>query len=146
MCVQLSSPAHLILDTFAAISDSAPARYQPIQSVRLIDTNASEDGRATAWTGAVAANQTLDVNILALPSIPAGVESVVVRITANSPSAVGEMAVFPCGAPISTTSLAYTTDTTNTNLAISGLTDGRLCVRATTRARVVVDLMGLWVR
>jgi MYXO-CTERM domain-containing protein len=76
--------------------------------------------------------------------MPVNTGAVMVNVTAVDGSADGFVTVFPCGAEADTSSLNFPAGRAVGALALSTLGGGALCVRSSTRAHLIVDLLGAW--
>jgi hypothetical protein len=129
VCVQASSAAHLVVDLTGALP--ATASYRPNAPARLLDTRSRA---AAPPAGPVSV------------ALPAGAAAAALTVTVTRPVAGGWLVVHPCGAPAplaSNLNFRAGQDVANTVLAKSGQ-DGRVCVRSSAPAHIVVDLAGTW--
>jgi hypothetical protein len=126
ICVRPSTEAHLVVD----ISGYVPAGrgYRPVPPRRLLDSRT--DGPASRRTFSVA--------------LPAGVTAAALTATVTQPAAPGFLMVWPCESrrPLAAT-LSFTAGQTVANMTVAKAgADGRVCLRPSTAAHVVVDLVG----
>jgi spore germination protein YaaH len=129
VCVRSSAPAHVIVDGSGYFPAGSPYRAQA--PARLRDTRTGAKPAAGSTT-AIAA--------------PAGIAAAALSIAVTEPSAAGWLTVFPCGtATGGTSTMNYAAGQTIAGSAIARPgADGRVCIRTSSAAHFVVDLMGVF--
>ncbi|MCE9623434.1 MAG: hypothetical protein K8R99_13930 [Actinomycetia bacterium] len=113
---------------------------------RLLDTRAggsTVDG-AHQGVGQVAANTTYALPVTNRAGVPAGAASVVLNVTAVSPSAGGFITAFPCGQPVPNASnLNFAAGTTIPNLVVARVGAGdQVCFFSSATTDLLVDVSG----
>ena len=113
-----------------------PARYSPLNPVRLIDTRNGIGTSAQQVVGGC----TLVVD----PAMDASVTAVAVNLTSVSPAATGYLTAYPCGVERPVASVVQAT----AQRTIAGATvvplgaDGTFCVYTSAATHLLVDLFG----
>jgi hypothetical protein len=76
--------------------------------------------------------------------VPAGATAAALNLTVTNPAAAGYLVAYPCGGAMPVASnVNFAARTTAANLAVVRLpADGKVCLTASTRADVIVDLAG----
>jgi hypothetical protein len=75
--------------------------------------------------------------------VPSDTQAVRATVTVTAPAAAGYLTVWPCGSGVPATSiLNFDAGQTVANSTLVGLGSGRLCLRASTKAQVLVDITG----
>ncbi len=126
ICVRPSTHAHLIVDLAGYVP--AGKSYTPVAPQRLLDSR--RDGSV--------AHRTFEV------ALPPGATGAALTATVTQPVARGYLTVWPCGGerPLAST-LNFTAGQTVANMAlVTAGPDGRVCLRPSTAAHLVVDLVG----
>lgn len=128
VCVYTSATAHVVVDAVGYFPAGSP--FAPQSPVRLTDTRAGTKPAA----GEVVA-----------VTVPAGAASAL-SIAVTQPSAKGWLTVYPCGSPVpntSTINFAAGQTIAGSALAKPG-PGGRVCLRSSAPAHLIVDLMGVF--
>ncbi len=143
LCVWSSEPVELIVDVTGYLVPDAALAYQPVAPARLLDTRA-DDG---LYRGRLGAGQVVELPIEGLAGAPAAVRAAVVNLTVVDTDERGFLTAFPCGGEVPpTSSLNYAAARgAAAGLTLSALGDGALCVWASSRVHLIVDLLGVWV-
>ena len=131
-CVRTLADTDVIVDVSGAYTPAADgARFAPTVPTRLLDTRTA---------GTMAAGH---VAVVRLPSAAA---AVVVNLTATNADTAGYLTAFRCGDPAPLASnVNYGPGETVANLAVvPAAADGTVCVLASSRTDVVVDLLGTY--
>ncbi len=126
VCVFSSARSHVIVDYFGY----APlgSRFAASSPQRLLDTRSGAPVQAGGERAI---------------TVPRGASTVVLNLTAVSPERPGHLVVAACGAAAPTSALNYTGGQIVANLAIAEPgRDGRLCIRTTSTAHILVDITG----
>jgi hypothetical protein len=133
VCVFTYATAHVLVDLLGWIT--AAGGYTGVAPVRALDTRSANAGLAAGGTAVVH---------LAAVGVPAGVDAVVVNLTAVTPSGPGYLSVAPCpGAAGPVSSVNYRTGQTVADLAVTPVAaDGTICVQSYAAGHVLVDVMG----
>ncbi|MGD9999842.1 MAG: SpoIID/LytB domain-containing protein [Ilumatobacteraceae bacterium] len=117
-------------------SDGAPARFQPIVPVRLIDTR---DG-----TGTDARPLATGCTLVVRPTVPPGTTAVAINIVTVDPRAQGFITAYPCDVGRTYTSVVQS----QVGHIVSGSAivpiggDGTFCVFSNVTTEVVIDMTG----
>ncbi|MFD9123719.1 hypothetical protein [Kitasatospora sp. NPDC059571] len=130
----------------AVPADGTGAAFTPLQPTRLLDTRS---GLGRSGTAPVAGGQTVDLQVTGRGGVPAaGAESVVLNITATTPTAVGYLTAWPTGVARPTaSSLNWAAGRTVPNLVTVPVgADGRvsLYVGSPGSAHLVADVLGYY--
>jgi hypothetical protein len=147
LCFLSSQAAHVVVDVTGYLVPDGELSYQAIAPVRLLDTRSA----TSLYAGRLGARQVLELPIQGLPGMPADVRAVVANITSISPGSRGFVTAYPCGMSVpGTSSLNFDTDAPAAALTVSATGDGAtgsggLCVFASARTNLVVDVLGVWV-
>ena len=138
LCVYLSAEAHLVVDLWGWLGGADGARIVPASATRLADSRTGEGG----WGAAFAAGETRS---FAVAQLAGGVHSAMVDVVAVDAEGSGFLTLFACGrGQPSTSSLNFSAARPAMNLVTVPLGDGgRICVYASARTNVVVDLLGV---
>src|SRR5262249_27126003 len=132
LCVRTFADTDVIVDVSGAYTPAARgARFSPVEPTRLLDTRAG----AALVPGQVA--------VVPLPSD--GVAAAV-NLTATNGSAGGFVTAFRCGDAVPLASnVNYGANETVANLAVvPAAADHTMCVAASSRVDVIVDLSGIY--
>jgi hypothetical protein len=142
VCVVSTQAIGLIVDVNGYLVPAGELSYQALSPVRVLDTRAP----AGLYTGRVGERQILDIPLSRASGMPADVRATVVNLTVTDASARGFLTVFPCGEAVpGTSSLNFEPDVATSALAFGATGGGSLCVFASGRAHVLVDVLGVWV-
>jgi MYXO-CTERM domain-containing protein len=140
LCLTSSTDLDVVVDVTGALTPDGPLSYVALHPTRVLDTRLD----TSPYTHRVAGGQVLSLNLQGLPGMPVNTGAVMVNVTAVDGSADGFVTVFPCGAEADTSSLNFPAGRAVGALALSTLGGGALCVRSSTRAHLIVDLLGAW--
>jgi hypothetical protein len=148
VCFFSNQPADLIVDVTGYLMPEGELSYQAMFATRLLDTRTP----GTRYGGRLGVHQVIELPIQSIPGMPAEVLGVVANLVSISPGSRGYLSAFPCGAPIpGTSSLNFDSDDPAASLVVSSVGTGAsggpgsLCIFASARTDLVVDLMGVWV-
>lgn len=141
LCLLSNVEAHVIVDVTGFLTPSSALSYTALAPQRLLDTRQT----TSLYTGRLGARQIVELPIQRMPGMPASAVAVVANLTAVSASGGGFVTAFPCGAPVpGTSSLNFPADTAVGGLTVSPLGAGSLCVFASERTHLIVDVLGVW--
>ncbi len=141
LCLTASTDVDVIVDVTGHLTPTAPLSFYALFPQRLLDTRAT----TTAYTGRVAAGQVLELPIQRLPGMPASVGAVVANLTVTAGEAAGYVTAFPCGSRVPEASAVnFPAGGTVAGLTVTAVGAGSLCVLSSTRAHLIVDLVGAW--
>jgi len=143
LCFWSKSPVDLVVDIAGYFVPDGELSYQPVHAVRLLDTRQV----GARYEGRPAPRQLIELPIQSLPGAPAGIQSVVVNLTATGSDPAGFVTMFPCGfdAPV-TSSLNFGSERGSVGtVGVTSIGDGSLCMQTHNRTHLVVDLLGVWV-
>lgn len=142
LCLRALVDTDVVVDLSAHLAPSGALAYRALAPQRILDTR----GATTPYTGRLAARQVIELAIQSLPGAPANVGAAVMNVTAVGASAPGFLSVFPCGGAVpASSSLNFVAETARSTLVTAGVGDGAVCVFASERTQLVVDLFGVWV-
>ena len=147
VCFFASTDIDLLVDVVGYTSDAASNKFTPSAPFRFTDTrdgyrtevNAGQNGAA------LAAGQTLVVQIAGVRGVPANAKAISANLTAVDSANAGYIAAFPCGAVPSTSNVNYEAAAAIANAAQLPLSaDGSICIYTTASAQVIIDVNGWW--
>ncbi len=142
VCAVSSVATHLLVDVFGTFAPTGGLSWQAALPVRLVDTR-NPTGR---WTGKAEAGVPLRLAFRDMPGFSELATGVTLGVTVTSPRADGYLALGPCGTPVSTSNLNFRENQTVANAVWMGLDDeGALCLTASARTHVLIDLTGIFV-
>jgi len=130
-----------VVDVVGYFRTTAATRLQPTSPFRALDTRNGTGGRL----GQIGANSSYDVTVRGVGGVPASAESVVVNVTAVSPTTGSWLTVWPSGeARPNASSLNYVAGLVVPNLVIAKIgTNGKISVyNANGAVHVIVDILG----
>jgi len=143
LCLWPSVDVHLIVDVGGFVSAAGPLRYRPLAPVRLLDTREP----TSLYAGRLGARQVIELPIADLPGMPPDVWGVVANLRSVGAREPGFLNVFPCRPTMpNTSSLNFGGD----GAPVAALTaravgtDGTLCVYASVRTHLIVDVLGVF--
>ncbi len=142
LCLWSKEEVDVVVDVNGYVSPTGPLSYQPIVPTRLLDTREEN----TFYKNRLAARQVIQVPIQELIGMPEGVWSAAVNLTAVGASNPGFLSAFPCGGSVpETSSLNFPPQDAVASLSVSRVgMNGNLCIFASSRAHVIVDIVGVW--
>ncbi len=131
VCVRLSTATHVIVDMTGAMPDGAG--YSSLSPQRLRDTRIVPGSPAAAGSDVVVA-------------APRGAAAVAVNLTVTGSSAGGWVLAYPCGSAVpNSSSVNFGPGQTVANGALVRVGEGgKVCVRGSTSAHVIVDVSGVF--
>ena len=137
LCVQLSeSDAHVIVDVNGWLGGDQGIQYGA-GTKRIADSRSGLGG----WSGTFAPGQTRE--LIPGPDLPFGSRVAALGITSTQSSGAGFIKVQPCGDQAEVSNLNFVRGIDITNLTVVPLPDdGRICVTASERTHIVVDVFG----
>lgn len=142
MCLTSNVDVDAVIDVTGYLTPAASLSYVPLFPQRILDTRATP-GR---YVGRVAARQVLELPIQRLAGMPAAVGAVVANLTVVDADSAGFVTAYPCGTPAPEAStLNFAPGRAVGGLTVSAVGTGSLCLFASARAHVLVDVLGVWV-
>ncbi len=139
ICFVSNVATNLIVDLSGSFSPTGSPLTTVVPS-RFLDTRFGVGG----WIGRLGAGQTVDFALAGTAGIPSGTAAVVLNVTVTGAAAAGFLTVYPCD--------QTRPDASNLNfipgraiangVTVKLATNGRLCVYASSRSDVLVDLAG----
>jgi|JI10StandDraft_1071094.scaffolds.fasta_scaffold22125_6 uncharacterized protein (DUF1501 family) len=132
---------HCVVDVVGYFRTAAGNRLAPVSPFRALDTRNGTGGR----TGAIGANSSYDVTVRGVGGVPANADSVVVNVTAVSPTVNSWATVWPTGETRpNASSLNYVANQTVPNLVIAKIgANGKISIyNYLGAAHFVVDILG----
>jgi hypothetical protein len=142
LCVVSTQSVGLVVDVNGYLVPAGELSYQALSPVRVLDTRAP----AGLYTGRVGERQILELPLSRAAGMPPDPRAATVNLTVTDASARGFLTVFPCGEAVPATSnLNFEPGGATSALAFGATGGGSMCVFASGRAHVIVDLLGVWV-
>ncbi len=140
VCAMASTDVHLVVDLLGYFT--ADSTFQPMDPARIADTRPGT--AAPGSKGMIAGGGTLRVKVVGTADLAADAVAAAVNVTVTQPATSGFLTLFPCSQPRPLASTVnFTKGQTVANAAITDLgADGWICVYASTKAHVVVDVTG----
>ena len=124
----------------APSSPSSESGFQAIAPTRVLDTRIVSSAGRSGKTGA-GHTVTIDLD----EHLPDDAEAAVLNVTAVDPCSDGYLTVFACGTQPGTSNVNYVASRTTAGMAITTLTDTRVCIFSSAMTDLVVDLVGVFV-
>ena len=106
----------------------------PLAPQRVLDTR----GLTIAEGGKVGTGRTVAIDLD--QTVPADTQAVALSVTAADPCRSGYLTVFPCGTRPITSTVNYVAGRTTAGMAISVMTDRKVCVYASTPTDLIIDV------
>jgi hypothetical protein len=144
LCLASLREVHAIVDVSGFIGPDGALEYQPITPRRLLDTRSA----TSLWVGRLGASQVVRLPIHDLPGMPADVWAVTANLVSTSQDRPGFLTAYPCGGAVPNTSSLNFPPTLDAVAAVTVMpvsAEGELCVFASGRTHLIVDLLGVWV-
>jgi hypothetical protein len=135
-CLFNSASTHLVVDVTGWYGPGT-GRFAAVTPSRVVDTRQSG--------GALKANGVLTVPLAGQGGVPgSGVTAVALNVTATNAEHAGYLTVYPCGTtpPLASTVNVAAGGTAASAAAVGLAGDGSVCIYASTRTDVVVDVDG----
>ncbi|MEZ4410033.1 MAG: MYXO-CTERM sorting domain-containing protein [Polyangiales bacterium] len=141
LCLRSNVAVDAVVDVTGFLTTTSALTYTALTPQRLLDTR---DARSL-YAGRLGARQVVTIPIQRSPGMPADVAAAVVNLTAVGSDAPGFMTAFPCGTEVpGTSSVNFPAGGAAGALSVSTLGSGSLCVFASARAHLIVDVLGVW--
>ncbi len=145
VCLFSSTGTDLLVDVIGYMNPVPEVESLPA-SHRMLDTRptgTTTDGQYMG-VGRITAGTTYELPIAGRDAVPSGVMSVVLNVTAVSPSGGGFISVFPCGqTQPNASNLNFSAGEVIPNLVIAGVgTGGRVCFFTSVDTDLLVDVSG----
>jgi hypothetical protein len=139
ICFRSTVATNLIVDLSGAFGPGG-SRLTTVVPTRFLDTRFGTGG----WLGRAGVEQTLDVTVGSTSGIPSRATAAVLNVTVAGATSAGFLTVFPCDQPVPNASnVNFVAGTAVANaVTVKLAADGSLCVYASSRADVLVDLAG----
>lgn len=134
---------HAVLDVIGFFSPEGRLEYQPLTPTRLVDTR-----NGTYFENRLGAHQTIELPLGDAPGMPDNGWAAVLNVATLQSDGDGHLTVFACerGTAPGTSAHNFSSDVRAT-LVTTDLGDSRrACLTTSTRAHVIVDLLGVWRR
>lgn len=143
LCLRASAPMHVVLDVLGFFSAEGRLEYQALAPTRLVDTR---DG--LLYEHRLAARQTLELTLADAPGMPDDAWAAVFNVATVEADGRGHLVAHACEreAPPPTSAHNFAEAPRSTLVTTDLGTSRRACVTTTTRAHVIVDLLGVWRR
>jgi hypothetical protein len=128
----------LAVVTVTVTAPPADAAGAPVVPQRLVDTRSGSGARP----GPLAPGEVLTVPVAGRAGVPAGATGVALNVTVTEATAAGYLTAYPCGGTVPpTSSVNVGAGGTAAATVIVGIgSGGAVCLRASMRTQVVVDL------
>ena len=120
-----------------ATASSEPNGFTGVSPLRIIDTRSASSGGENGRVGAGRVVE-LDIDDKVSPATAA----VAVSVTAVDPCSDGFLTVYDCDVRPNTSNVNFAAGRTTAGMAITMLTDRRLCVFSSARTDLIVDITG----
>jgi uncharacterized protein YkwD len=139
ICFTSTVSTNLIVDLSGWFAPTG-TELTTVVPTRFLDTRFGVGG----WLGRIGAGQTVDFAVAGVANIPAGTSAAVLNVTVAGADAAGFLTVFPCDQTRPDASnLNFVPGRAVANaVTVKLAANGRLCVFASSRADVLVDLSG----
>lgn len=139
ICFTSTVATNLIVDLSGWFAPTG-TELTTVVPTRFLDTRFGVGG----WLGRIGAGQTVDFAVAGVANIPTGASAAVLNVTVAGADAAGFLTVFPCDQPRPDASnLNFVPGRAVANaVTVKLAATGRLCVYASSRADVLVDLAG----
>jgi len=144
VCLFTSQGTHLVVDVAGAFP--AESRYQPSNPARVLDTregSSTVDGKQQGG-GAAGMGSVTVLHLAGRAGVSAGVDSVVLNVTATDSSGAGYVTVYPCDAQrpnSSNLNLAAGTEVANLVVA-KAAANGDVCLYTSQPTQLIADVSG----
>ncbi|MCB9592398.1 MAG: hypothetical protein H6719_06680 [Sandaracinaceae bacterium] len=143
ICVRPSQAMHVVIDVLGFFSADALLEYQAVSPMRLVDTR-----NGLAFENRVAAHQTLEIPFAEIAGTPDDAWAAVFDVVTVESDGPGHLILYACerGTPPSTSAHNFALEPRATLVTTDLGESRRACLWSSTRAHVIVDLLGLWRR
>ncbi|MCA9607229.1 MAG: hypothetical protein KC619_16600, partial [Myxococcales bacterium] len=143
ICVRPSQAMHAVIDVLGYFSSDGLLEYQPVTPMRLVDTRSG-----LAFENRIAAHQTLEIPFAEIAGTPDDAWAAVFDVVTVLSDGPGHLTIYPCerGTPPSTSAHNFALEPRATLVTTDIGESRRACLTSSTRAHVIVDLLGLWRR
>jgi hypothetical protein len=118
-------------------AQGARSGFEPLEPQRVLDTRDPALGGAN---GKLGAGRTVSIDLGDI--VPDDAVAAVLSVTAVDSCQPGFLTVFACGSRPATSNVNYEVGRTTAGVAITPMTDGKVCVFASNATDVVVDVQG----
>jgi SpoIID/LytB domain protein len=135
LCVFAHPTTHLVVDLFGYYSPASGERFQPIDTVRRLDTRSG---------AALAGGSVTRVRVAGVSGIPTGARAVALTVQAVSARGPGFISVYPCAPTRPTVSNVNVPQggTIANHVQVGVTTTGEICVYVHATMHVIVDVSG----
>jgi hypothetical protein len=147
VCFYTLHDVDLVVDITGFLSVASTANFTATIPFRFTDTRDKFRPELNAGTigMALAAGQTLSIQIAGQRGVPATTRAVSVNIAAANAMRSGFITAWPCGARPTTATVNYQVDVASSNGAQVALSStGKLCIYTLSAAHVIIDVNGWW--
>jgi len=146
VCIFTSAATDVVVDVsgdFTSFTSFAPLTAP----ARLLDTRPPPDGATidgqTVGVGRRTGGTVFELPVAGRAGVPGDAGTVVLNVTAVSPSGPGYLTVYPCGVPRpNAANVTYVTGQIVPNAVIAKLGDGKVCVFTYATTDLVIDVAG----
>ncbi len=142
LCLRSLEEVNAIFDVTGYLSPAGPLSYQPVTPKRLLDTRSD----TSLFKNRLAAQQNIELPIQGLSGMPNSVWSVVANVAVVGATSPGFVTLHPCSDPVPHTSSLNFAELPVAALSMSSVSGaGTLCAFASSRAHLIIDVVGVWV-
>ncbi len=143
LCVRPNETMHLVIDALGWFSPDGLLEYQALTPRRLVDTRSG-----VYFENRLAAHQEIELPLGEASGMPENGWAAALNVATIEADGPGHLIAYACerGAPPATSAHNFDVDTRATLVTTDLGTSRRACLTTSTRAHVVVDLLGLWRR
>ncbi len=147
VCFFTNTDIDLVVDVVGYVSSSATNRFTPSAPFRFTDTrdnfrtevNAGQNGMA------LAAGQTMVVQIAGVRNVPAAARAISANLTVVEATDRGFVTAWPCGDLPTASNVNYEVSAAVANAAELPLSSsGAICIYSSSSAQVIIDINGWW--
>lgn len=138
LCVSTNVVADLVVDLSGWFGGDDGQRHYPTGAERVVDSRSG-----VGVSGALGEGEVRSFDPTRLGAVPVG-SGAVLDVVATGASSAGHLLVYPCGTPpplASTVNFRPGEDIAN-NVSLSFGVDGLVCMAASSRVHVVIDVLG----
>lgn len=147
MCLYAKEAMHVRVDVLGYMTTSGTGTLTPTAPTRVVDTRDLYRTEMNLGTNGsmLSAGALKTVTLAGQRGIPATARALSVNITAVQPTAAGYLTVWECGTQPPTRTISYSAGKViPLGMEVKLSAGGELCMRASTRTHVVVDVTGYW--
>ena len=147
MCLYAKEAMHVRVDVMGYMTTSGTGTLTPTAPTRVVDTRDLYRPEMNLGTSGsmLAANALKSVTLAGQRGIPSSARALSLNITVVTPSSSGYLTVWECGTQPPTRTITYPAGKViPLGMEMKLSSTGQLCMRASSRTHVVVDVTGYW--